>query len=193
MGKIKIGKITAPVGLKGEVKIISFSDDPDRFEMLDHVFVAENKHRSKGAAPAKKNEKKKSSVETEVQMRGAAIENVRYKGAQIILKIEGIDDRNASEAARGCELFMDEADLPELEEGEFYVRDMVGAEVVMEDGDMIGTFKDVLTNTAQDVYVVMRKDQKRDLLIPGVPEFIRNVDTEKKRITVRLPEGLLDL
>ena len=40
MEKIKIGKITSPVGLKGEVKIISFSDDPMRFEMLDHVFVS---------------------------------------------------------------------------------------------------------------------------------------------------------
>lgn len=170
MEKIKIGKITAPVGLKGEVRIVSFSDDPDRFEMLDHVFVSEKS-----------------------KLREAAIENVRYKGAQIILKLEGIDDRNASEAARGCELFMDEADLPELEEGQFYVRDMVGAKIVTEDGELIGTFKDLLTNTAQDVYVVRRGSQERDLLIPGVPEFIRNVDTENKKITVRLPDGLLEL
>ena len=151
-------------------------------------------------------------------MRDAEIEGIRYKGAQIILKIEGIDDRNASEAARGSELYMDEDDLPELEDGQFYVRDMVGADVVLEDGTILGTLKDVLTNTAQDVYVVSRKEayitdgqgsqQNRynekekpgkkkkannDLLIPGVPEFILEVDTDKKRITVRLPEGLIEL
>ena len=178
MEKIKIGKITSPVGLKGEVKIVSFSDDPMRFEMLDHVFVSGKDGR----------------------MKDSVIEGLRYKGAQIILKIEGIDDRNASEAARGCELFMDEADLPELEEGQFYVRDMVGADVILEDGTLIGTLKDVLTNTAQDVYVVERagepdgkKKANNDLLIPGVPQFILEVDIDEKKIVVRLPEGLMEL
>ena len=177
MEKIKIGKITSPVGLKGEVKIVSFSDDPMRFEMLDHVFVSDKDGR----------------------MKDSVIEGLRYKGAQIILKIGGIDDRNASEAARGCELFMDEADLPELEEGQFYVRDMVGSDVVLEDGTLIGTLKDVLTNTAQDVYVVKRSDgpggekSKNDLLIPGVPQFILEVDIDEKKIVVRLPEGLMEL
>ena len=133
------------------------------------------------------------------RMKDSVIEGLRYKGAQIILKIEGIDDRNASEAARGCELFMDEADLPELEEGQFYVRDMVGSDVVLEDGTLIGTLKDVLTNTAQDVYVVKRSDgpggekSKNDLLIPGVPQFILEVDIDEKKIVVRLPEGLMEL
>lgn len=177
MEKIKIGKITSRVGLKGEVKIVSFSDDPMRFEMLDHVFVSDKDGR----------------------MKDSVIEGLRYKGTQIILKIEGIDDRNASEAARGCELFMDEADLPELEEGQFYVRDMVGSDVVLEDGTLIGTLKDVLTNTAQDVYVVKRSDgpggekSKNDLLIPGVPQFILEVDIDAKKIVVRLPEGLMEL
>lgn len=177
MEKIKIGKITSPVGLKGEVKIVSFSDDPMRFEMLDHVFVSGKDGR----------------------LKDSVIEGLRYKGAQIVLKIEGIDERNASEAARGCELFMDEADLPELEEGQFYVRDMVGSDVVLEDGMLIGTLKDVLTNTAQDVYVVKRSDgpgvekSKNDLLIPGVPQFILEVDIDEKKIVVRLPEGLMEL
>ena len=186
MEKIKIGKITSPVGLKGEVKIVSFSDDPMRFEMLDHVFVSGK----------------------DGSMTDSAIEGIRYKGSGIILKIEGIDDRNASEAARGCELFMDEADLPVLEEGQYYVRDMVGSDIVLEDGTLIGTLKDVLTNTAQDVYVVERRDgpgnvsegemggkknAKKDLLIPGVPQFILDVDIDEKKIIVRLPEGLMEL
>ena len=94
---------------------------------------------------------------------------------------------------------MDAADLPELEQGQFYVRDIVGFEVRTSAGEVIGTLKDVLTNTAQDVYVVSRTDAEskaavpHDIMIPGVPEFIRSVDTENKVITVELPEGLMEL
>jgi 16S rRNA processing protein RimM len=189
MEKIKIGKITSPVGLKGEVKIISYSDDPERFEMLDSVYAQMRKQRNTDTDTGAK----------EAGYQELLIENVRYKGSGIILKLEGIDDRNASERARGMELFMDAADLPELEQGQFYVRDIVGFEVRTSAGEVIGTLKDVLTNTAQDVYVVSRTDAEskaavpHDIMIPGVPEFIRSVDTENKVITVELPEGLMEL
>lgn len=173
---IEIGKITSPVGLKGEVKIISYSDEPDRFEYLEGVFVKER-------------------GEAEPVFR--EIEGVRYKGPSIILKLEGIDNRNASEAVRACDIFIDEDDLPELEEGRYYVRDIIGLEVRTEEGTLLGKLKDVQTNTAQDLYVVKREEGSaggnRDLLVPGVPEFIRKVDVEMGVITVRLPDGLLEL
>lgn len=189
MEKIKIGKITSPVGLKGEVKIISYSDDPERFEMLDSVYAQMRRQRNTDTDAGAK----------EAGYQELLIENVRYKGSGVILKLEGIDDRNASERARGMELFMDAADLPELEQGQFYVRDIVGFEVRTSAGEVIGTLKDVLTNTAQDVYVVSRTDAEskaavpHDIMIPGVPEFIRSVDAENKVITVELPEGLMEL
>ena len=70
---------------------------------------------------------------------------------------------------------------------------------VLDTCTLIGTLKDVLTNTAQDVYVVKRSDgpggekSKNDLLIPGVPQFILEVDIDEKKIVVRLPEGLMEL
>lgn len=175
MERIKIGKITAPVGLKGEVRILSFSEDPYRFEDLEYVYYSDGQK--------------------------AGIQNVRYKGTQVILKLEGIEDRNASEAARGRELFMDAEDLPELEDGQYYVRDIVGFSVVSVDGEVLGELKDVLTDRAQDLYVVspVRTDgadhpeKKKDLLIPGAGEIIRSVDIEDKVITVDLPDGLIDL
>ena len=175
MERIKIGKITAPVGLKGEVRILSFSEDPYRFEDLEYVYYSDGQK--------------------------AGIQNVRYKGTQVILKLEGIEDRNASEAARGRELFMDAEDLPELEDGQYYVRDIVGFSVVSVDGEVLGELKDVLTDRAQDLYVVspVRTDgtdhpeKKKNLLIPGAGEIIRSVDIEDKVITVDLPDGLIDL
>lgn len=173
---IEIGKITSPVGLKGEVKIISYSDEPDRFEYLEGIYIEER------------------GLSEPVYRK---IEGVRYKGPSVILKLEGVDDRNGSEALRACVIYIDEDDLPELEEGRYYVRDILGFEVKTEDGKLLGTLKDVQTNTAQDLYVVKRNDEStggnRDLLIPGSKEFIRVVDLEKKVIEVRLPEGLLEL
>ena len=91
---------------------------------------------------------------------------------------------------------MDEEDLPELEEGQFYVRDIAGSDVLLEDGRKLGILKDVRTNTAQDLYIVSRAEDdpgKSDLMIPGVDEFIISVDPEAKRIVVRLPEGLEEI
>ena len=172
MDLIKIGKIVNAQGLKGEVKLISYSDDPDRFEYLENIVV-----RGKDGP-------EESFV----------IEDVRYtSGGSVILKLAGVEDRTAAESMKEKDVFMDEADLPELEEGQYYVRDIAGSEVVAEDGRVIGTLKDVLTNTAQDLYVVERGNGASDLMIPGVDEFILDVDAKGKKITVRLPEGLEEL
>ncbi|MEE3362877.1 MAG: ribosome maturation factor RimM [Anaerovoracaceae bacterium] len=165
MEKIEIGKVSAPVAMKGEIKILSYSDEPDRFETIGRVIIGGTEHE---------------------------IESVRYKGAAPIIKVSGIDDRDASEAAKGKPVYMYAEDLPELEEGEFYVRDMIGAAVVREDGSAVGTLKDISGASGQDMYIVEREGAK-DLLIPGVPEFICDVDLESRKVTVRLIDGLEDL
>ena len=178
MADIRIGKIVNAHGIKGEVKLISYSDDPDRFEMLESIIV-------KGPAGDR------ADAVSEY-----FIEDVRYKAGSIILKLEGIDDRNAAEAMKGSFVYMDEEDLPELEEGQFYVRDIAGSDVLLEDGRKLGTLKDVRTNTAQDLYIVSRAEEdpgRSDLMIPSVDEFIISVDPEAKRIVVRLPEGLEEI
>lgn len=202
MGKIKIGKITSAVGLKGEVKIISYSDDPMRFEMLDHVFMypvsmsSNNSSVKDGLVRKARAIEKESKDQSEENMTAYYIENIRYKGIQPIIKLEGIEDRTAAEKVRGIEIFMDEEDLPELEEGQYYVRDIVGFEVTDEDGQILGKLKDVVTSSAQDLYIVdpcKNNEREKDILIPGVPEFILDIDLENKKIVVTLPEGLMDI
>ena len=112
------------------------------------------------------------------------VQNVRMQ--------KNIDDRNAAEAAKGTELFITEADLPELPEGQFYIRDLIGMEVEEQGGSFHGVVTDVLQNTAQDIFEVKRDDGKT-VLIPKVDAFVQKIDGKERLITVTLIEGLTDL
>ncbi len=165
MEKIKIGKIVNTVGLKGEVKVYNYSDSIEIYETIESIYVED---------------------------RLTVIENVRAQKNMVILKLEGADDRNAAEALRGEELYITEDDLPELPEGQYYVRDLIGMSVTEEDGNLLGHVTDVLQNTAQDIFEVESENGKK-LLIPKVDQFVLDIDAEKREITVRLIEGMLDL
>ncbi len=165
MEKIKIGKIVNAVGLKGELKVYNYSDSIDIYETTEAMYVED---------------------------RLTAIENVRPQKNMVILKLAGTDDRNAAEALKGKELYITEDDLPELPEGQFYIRDLIGMSVTEEDGTVLGHVSDVLQNTAQNIFEVERENGKK-LLIPKVDQFVLNIDAEKRNITVRLLEGMLDL
>ena len=130
------------MALKGEVKVYTYSN-PERYEEIKEIYV-ENK-------PYK-------------------IEKVRFQGNTVILKLSGIDDRNAAESCKGKEIYIAESELPALPEDTYYI----------------------LQNTAQDVYEV-RRESGKDILIPGVAEFILDIEVKERKITVKLPDGLLDL
>ena len=134
MEKIKIGKIVNTVGLKGEVKVYNYSDSIEIYETIESIYVED---------------------------RLTVIENVRAQKNMVILKLEGADDRNAAEALRGKELYITEDDLPELPEGQYYVRDLIGMSVTEEDGNLLGHVTDVLQNTAQDIFEVESENGKR--------------------------------
>ena len=168
MEKIIIGKVVNVVGLKGELKVYNYSDERERFERLDKVFLG--------------TEKKNTMYE---------IEKVRYKDHMVILKLCGIDDRDQAEAVKNLMVLMSEEDLDELPEGVYYIRDMIGMEVVSNTGEKLGTLKDINTNTPQRVYEVARPG-KKDIFIPGVDEFILDINMETRTITVNVIEGLYE-
>ncbi len=165
MEKIKIGKIVNAVGLKGEVKVYNYSDSEEVYERTPEIYAGD---------------------------RLLKVQNVRMQKNMVILKLSGIDDRNAAEAAKGTELFITEADLPELPEGQFYIRDLIGMEVEEQGGSFHGFVTDVLQNTAQDIFEVKRDDGKT-VLIPKVDAFVQKIDGKERLITVTLIEGLTDL
>lgn len=165
MEKIKIGKIVNAVGLKGEVKVYNYSDRSEIYERTPAMYV-----------------------EDEIRK----IENVRLQKNTVILKLFGIDNRNDAEAVKGKELYITEADLPKLPEGQFYVRELIGMSVKEQDGDVLGRVTDVLQNTAQDLLEV-EQDSGKKILIPKVNEFVLDIDADKRQIKVKLPNGLLEL
>ena len=177
MEKIKIGKIVNAVALRGEVKVYHYSDYKERFEELEEILVERN------AA------KKHAMVSYE-------IEGVRYQKDMAILKLKGVNDRNAAEALKDCDVYITEADLRELPEDTFYIRDLIGCRVVnrsvnTENEEEIGIITDVLQNTAQDIYQVKTKTGK-EVLIPAVGEFVKEINIEEKTVIVSLIPGFTD-
>lgn len=123
----------------------------------------------------------------------AAVKRLRYQKNRPVVKLEGIDDRNAAEEIRGIEVSICASDLEELPEGEHYVRDLIGCRVVdiAADGREVGILRDVIQNTAQSILEVGTADG-RSILIPAVDAFLRGIDEEAGIIEVELIPGFLD-
>lgn len=163
MEKIKIGRIVNAVALRGEVKIYNYSGYRERYEELDRIII-ENKEYE--------------------------IEKVRYQQEMVILKLSGIDNRNAAEAMKNKDVYITEEDLEELPDDTFYIRDLIGLEVI-DDSGRIGVIKDVLQPSSQDVYVI-KTDKDQEIMIPAVKEFVKEVNLEEKYVKVSLIEGMLE-
>ena len=169
MEKIKIGKIVNVVALRGEVKVYHYSDYKERFEELDSILL-----------------ERKGKYEE------YSIEGVRYQKEMVILKLKGVNDRNAAEALKERDLYITEAELRKLPEDTFYIRDLIGCKVLnAENGSEIGEITDVLQNSPQDIYQICLASGK-EALIPVVAEFVKEVDIAQKTVKIRLIPGFID-
>lgn len=170
---VRVGHIFRPHGVQGELKVKPETDDPYRFEAMEAVHVGTYAD----------------------QTTPYAIESIRYqeskRGLTVILKLAGIDSRDAAETIKKKFVFVPEEELPPLEDGEFFIHDLIGLDVVTEDDAFIGTVANVLQMPAHDVYVV-RRDGASEAMIPAVANFIVDIDLEGERIVVRPIEGLLE-
>ncbi|MBR1540559.1 MAG: 16S rRNA processing protein RimM [Clostridia bacterium] len=163
---LEIGQIVNTRGLRGEVKVNSFSEDPERFEKLNSILVKE------------KNEYK----EYEIQ-------KVAYAKNQVILKLKGIDHIDYAEKLRGLYVYILRSELGDLPEGKYYIADLIGLKVYEDNGKLLGTVDDVFNTKSNSVYVV--RTEKGELkYLPGIPDVIKNVDLDNQKITVTLIPGL---
>ena len=166
---VRMGRFTSSVGLKGEMKVTLYNEETVNFKKGAEVYLDV----SGGKKPF-------------------TVRSVRNHNGTVIAALEGVADRNASDPLRNTEFFMDEEDLEELPEGYHYVEDLIGMKVYdLNSAREIGTVKDILTNTPQEVYVVEREDAG-DVMIPAVENFVREIDTENEVIKVALIPGFLD-
>ena len=123
---LKVGVITTTHGIRGEVKVYP-TTDADRFLDLEYVLL-----------------------DTGREKRKLEIENVKYFKNLVILKFRGIDNINDIEMYKKRELWIPREEAQELEEDEYYIADLIGMDVVLEDGSKFGTLKDVMETGAND-------------------------------------------
>ena len=163
----EVGQIVNTFGVKGMLKVKPFTDDANRFEELKKVYIC-----------------KKEKLE-EVE-----IEEVKYHKDMVLLKVKGIDDMNEAEKVKGLYLKIDRKNAKKLPKDTYFIADLLGLEVYSDKEEFLGKVDDIFRTGANDVYVV--KDEKgKQLLLPGIPEVIKEIDLEKEKIIVHILKGLV--
>lgn len=164
---LKVGVISSTHGIRGEVKVFPTTDDKERFLELDSVILDAGRER--------------------IVLK---IEGVKFFKQFAILKFQGIDNINDIEKYKGRSLWISREQAVPLEEDEYYIADLIGMDVCLEDGSYFGRLNDVIETGANDVYVV--EDTKgQEILLPAIHECILDVDVEANRMTIHLMKGLL--
>jgi 16S rRNA processing protein RimM len=165
---ITIGKVVKPFGVKGEMKIEPLTDFPERFTGLTRVYLV---------SPAGK------EIVCEVK-------SVRYAGGAPFLHFSGYDSPEKAKAINGWFIKVPREEAVRLPEGTYYWFELIGMEVVSEDGEKLGTIVDVFETGSNDVYVM--KHGRKETYIPATAEVVRQIDRQAKRMVIRLIEGLME-
>ena len=159
--RIVVGKAGAPHGVKGELKIIPMTDFPERFEGMKHCYIGN---------------------------RFINVAGVRYQKNHVLMTFEGIDTQEAAAALTGAFLSVDRSEAVPLNEGEYYMSDIVGLAVSDTDGNALGTVTDVIRTGSNDVYVVSLPGRREDVLVPALRKVVREISIEEGKMVVFLPE-----
>lgn len=165
---VSIGRVARPHGVRGELRIEATTDDPSRFGALEFVLLGRN---------ADKLER--------FDVRAA-----RMHHNQVLLQLEGVDSREAAGRLRSLTVFVPIEEAIPLDEGEFFIFQLYGMQVVSDSGEPLGTIEDVIQTSANDVFVV-RGDAYGEILLPDTEEVVLSIDGDQRVVTVRLIPGLL--
>ena len=196
--KLVIGRVGSAAGVKGEFRVNLYAADSANLKEGKNLLFRHSEDKRKSSEKTENNDNlhagTKASGKTinETEDFEAVCKSVRYQKDKPVIKVEGVEDRNAAEALRNMEVYIDESELDELPEGEHYVRNLIGCTVRdIASGADIGTLTDVIQNTAQSVLEVETPD-KKNVLIPAVDAFMRNIDEKERLIEVELIPGFLE-
>lgn len=167
MEYITVGIIGKAHGIKGEVIVHPMTYDANRFFELDRVFTV-------------------SKIVKEL-----TIERVSEFKNGLKIKFKESIDRNFAESIRNTEIQIPESEKIELPDDVFFIHDLIGCDVYDSQNNLIGQVTKIQESTAYDIYVV--QTEKKEVLIPGISQFVKDVDIENKRINISEIPGLLDL
>jgi 16S rRNA processing protein RimM len=166
-----VGKIVNTHGIRGELKVLSQTDFPDlRFAKDSELIFVDPEDK---------------------QQITAVVDSAREHKGMFIVRFRQWDEINQVEKYKGWSVKVNEDNLAELEEDEYYYHEIVGCTVVTEDGRELGKITEILAPGANHVWVV-KPPKGKDILIPVIDEVIVDVDVDAKRVTVELMEGLIE-
>lgn len=160
---LAIGRVAAPIGIRGEVKVEVLTEFPERFRRTGEVYIDEIPYR---------------------------VVRSRRHGRQVILKLAGIETIEAAERLRGRLVEIPTEHAVPLPPGRYYHYQIIGLSVVTTDGRQLGQIVQILSTGANDVYIV--RQDRREILIPAIGAVVKRVDLEKKIVVVEPIPGLLE-
>lgn len=162
---IVMGRIIAPYGIKGWVKIHPFGDDPLSWKKMPRWWLCQD---DKAA---------------ETSWQAYALKNCRFQGKGLVALLDGIDDRTAAESLKGCYIAAPREAMPPTAADEYYWADLIGLAVENAEGEPLGTVSTLISAGAHDVLQV--NDGESEHLIPFVPAYVDKVDTDARVIRVQ--------
>lgn len=163
----EVGQIVNTFGIKGVLKVQPFTDEKERFEELKSVYIC------------KKNE-----------MKEVEIEEVKYHKQMVLLKIKGIDDMTEAEKYKGLFLKIHRKDAKKLPKDTYFIADIIGLQVYTDEGELLGKVDDIYSTGANDIYVV-KDELGKQILLPSIPEVLKEIDLENEKVIVHLIKGLI--
>lgn len=162
METIEFGKIVNTHGLKGEVKVYSYTDNEKKILKLKKVYIRGKEYK---------------------------VESMRLQKQMFLMKLQGIDDIDQTKNIMN-EMCFREVEKNESNDDEgYFIKDLVGLEVVDLDGNKVGTLKEVFRTGANDVYEVVDENNK-SIYLPAIKKVIKSIDISSHKMTVELMEGL---
>lgn len=163
----EIGQIVNTFGIKGMVKIKPFTENLEQFEELKKIYI--------------KNKKSKKEYK---------IQEVKYHKQMVLIKFEGVENLEEADLLRGSYVLIDRKDAKPLEEGTYYIVDLLGLEVYTDENILLGKVDDIYNTGSKDIYVV-KDNLGKQVLLPGIEEVVKKVDLENKKIIVHIIPGLM--
>jgi len=164
---ITIGKVVSTQGNKGEFKVLPLTDSADRFKNITSIFIRKN-----------------------INRKTLNIEKTRFKENMVILKSKDIENINDAKMIVGYYLEVKRENAVKLPKDTYFVFEIIGLEVYTEKNILLGKVENVISTGSNDVYVVKKKD-KEELFIPAIHDVVKDIDLEKKRITINMVDGLI--
>lgn len=178
---VTVGVVVRPFGMRGELKVRLETDFPERFQPGARLFwwLPPAPEPPETELPAPPRGKKPPRT---MKPQPCYIKRVRWQGEHLVIELEGVETRDQAERLRGAWLLIPPEERMPLEEGQYYIDDLIGMEVFTETGERVGKLKQVRRGAAYDYFDIGK------YTIPAVEEYILEVDVPNKRMVVRLPE-----